>query len=88
MSTGIAAEPLTPVVPHECELAERLRLGVESSLFSMMPADEPARTAAGPSRAPAPRPGEELARGPFQATAARAAPSTPIPDQPPKPQES
>ncbi len=42
VSTGIAAEPLTPVVPHECELAERLRLGVESSLFSMMPADDAA----------------------------------------------
>ncbi len=46
MSTGIAAEPLTPVVPHECELAERLRLGVESSLFWRRPADEQARIAA------------------------------------------
>ncbi len=68
VSTGIAAEPLTPVVPHECELAERLRLGVESSLFSMMPADEQARIAAGLARAEAQRLGEEFGDAPFEAT--------------------
>ena len=66
VSTGIAAEPLTPVVPHECELAERLRLGVESSLFSMMPADEQARIAAGLARAEAQRLGEEFGVAPFE----------------------
>jgi hypothetical protein len=55
-AASMAGEPLLPpVVSGECEAATRLRVGIESALFSMMPADEQARIAAGMARQEAER---------------------------------
>ena len=75
MAAGLAAAPASageplvpPVMTHSCEAAERLRLGIESALFSMMPADEQARIAAGLAAREAERLSAELSDEPYEVT--------------------